>query len=114
MLPSATDATGTTSASFVLQVNDVKDEPPVLPAGSNTFSLTWDEEQAAGSVVFPPFTVTDADAGDTHTFSLAGNCVYAPSLSQARHVHTFTLAGNFIYTVSVSQVTTRTHLHCRK
>ena len=90
VLPSATDATGTTSASFVLQVNDVKDEPPVLPAASNTFSRTWDEEQAAGSVVFPAFTVTDADAGDTQTFSLAGKYAYAPSLSQVTsctHLH---------------------------
>ncbi|XP_076447693.1 protocadherin Fat 4-like [Babylonia areolata] len=68
-----TDGTGNAFVPFTLTVKDLFDETPDLPAASNTFTINWDEEKAAGTQVFPAFTVTDKDAGDVHTFTLKGN-----------------------------------------
>ncbi|KAK7101767.1 hypothetical protein V1264_020097 [Littorina saxatilis] len=65
------DTTETETATFRLQVTDLKDETPEFDA-SNKYTVPWAEEQPSGSTVFPSFVVNDKDAGDTHTFTLTG------------------------------------------
>ncbi|XP_067654382.1 protocadherin Fat 4-like [Haliotis asinina] len=65
----ASDGTFTTDFTIHVSVNDVIDEAPVITLGG-TASMA--EGQVVGTGVDGGYVVTDADAGDTHSYSLSG------------------------------------------
>ncbi|XP_046564845.1 cadherin-23-like [Haliotis rubra] len=65
----ATDGTFDTDVSLQVNVVDVVDERPAINMISNT---SMAEEQTIGTGVYGGYVVTDADAGDTHTYALSG------------------------------------------
>ncbi|XP_067654380.1 cadherin-23-like [Haliotis asinina] len=65
----ASDGTFETDVSLQVDVVDVVDEPPAINKISNS---SMAEEQAIGTGVYGGYVVTDADAGDTHSYTLSG------------------------------------------
>lgn len=69
-----TVASTSSSATFVVRINDVNESPPSINVTVGWVYIA--EERAPGTTVPFVFTVSDPDIGDTFTYALGGTLHY--------------------------------------
>ena len=67
------DATTTVTTTVTVQVMDLPDETPVISTPTNADTITFNENDEMAGTLSISIQGTDADAGETMTFSLVTN-----------------------------------------